>query len=632
MNELTATIDSPHDEVAAEQPPATGTAEPVDEPSAVIWRIYAATFDVAAVLVPALLVAWASGLALAITVGVAVLALQLVLQGRCGWTIAQRQMSLQLVDRTTGDPVGVLRAALRLFVVAAGGLVLYSIGNLVAWFVALLMLVVGALLVMLTPLTDRTGRRRGWHDQLTDSMVIDLGVPRPRKTKPASALGATGLATGLGATGLGAAGLGATGPGAAGLGATGLDATGLDKAPRPALLMWQVYAVMFDLAVTGGLALVAKMMVAGPSGTVLAAELVFCVLVAQMMLQGEQGWSVGQRIMVLRLVDRSTGEPVGMGRAWRRLFFVGLRSTAVLDLWVPPPMGVPPSRVRQPRASDLPVRGVPSEVIWRVYAAVFDVVVVLAPALLVAWAGGGMFLAATTGIAVLVLQLALQGRNGWTLAQLMMFLRTVDFSTHAPVGAGRATQRLFVVAAAGLAFGVTGSLLFGTGGLLLGAVALFVVYWAKHDASGRNRGWHDQLAGTEVLDVWGMRPEFEDTRSRQILAVWDEGHRTMIADLLLPDGSTRKVTGVVLIGRNPAAAPGQTVLRLEDESLAPAHLRLTVGPLAVWAEDLGAVSGSCVHLPDDTHETCLPGRHVQVPAGSVIEIGDARIGLRKVSG
>ncbi len=619
MNELTATIDAPYDAVTAEQTSPTDTVATVGEPSAVIWRLYAAAFDVVVVLAPAFLVGWAGNAALGVTTGAALLVLQLVLQGHYGWTVAQRQMSLKLVDESSGDPVGVLRAALRLFVVAAGGLVFG----------------VGALAVMVSPQIDRTGRRRGWHDQLTGSMVIDLGVPRPRRAKPAT-------------TGLNEAGFDETDPrwDGTGLGTTRLAGTGPRKAaPRPAMLMWRMYALMFDLAVVAIPALAAAMLVSGPSGIVLAAETAFCVVVVELMIQGELGWSVGQRIMVLRLVDRSTGEPVGMGRATRRLLVVGAggllfgvgallvlvsprfdttgrrrgwhdkaADTEVRDLWVPPAMGVPAARVRRPRATDLPVRGEPSAVIWRVYAAALDVVAVLAPALLVGWATN-VVLAVVTGAAVLVLQMWLQGRNGWTLAQLMMFLRVVDDTTRTPIGTSRAVQRMFVVAAGGI--------------VVPGLGALVIISSANRDRTGRGRGWHDILVSAEVIDVWETRPEFEDTRSRQIMAA---SGRPLVAELVLPDGSTRKVTGVVLIGRDPTAGPDETVLALADESLAPTHLRLTVGPLAVWAEDLGAVSGSCVRLPDDTHEACLPGKHVQVPAGSVIEVGEARLGLRKISG
>ena len=622
MNELTATIDSPH-RTATVELTSPDAVDRVGEPSAVIWRLYAAMFDVAVVVAPALLVAWASSPALGVTTGVVLLVLQLVLQGRRGWTVAQRQMSLQLVDQSSGDPVGTLRATLRLFVVAAGGLVLG----------------VGALAVMVSPQIDRTGRRRGWHDQLTDATVIDLGVPRPRKARPTPGPGRDG-------TGLDDAGpvrdLDPTDPAWTGL-ARPAEADQTGPAGRPAMLMWRLYAAMFDLAVVTGPALVATTLVSGPSGVVLAVEIAFCVVVVQMMLQGEQGWSVGQRIMVLRLVDRSTGQPVGTGRATRRLLVVaagglvfgvgallvlisprfdrtgrlrGWHDNAagadVIDLWVPPPMGAPTATVRRPRAADLPVRGEPSAVIWRVYAAALDVVAVVAPALLVGWVTNA-FLAVVVGTAVLVLQMWWQGRHGCTLAQLMMFLRVVDDSTHAPVGMGRVAQRLFVVVAGGI--------------VVPGLGALVIISSAHRDRTGRRRGWHDILVGTEVVDVWEARPEFEDTCSRQIMA----SRSQMVAELVLPDGSTRKVAGVVLVGRAPEAGPGETALALTDGSLAATHLRLTVGPLAVWAEGLG-VDGAWVRLPGDTHEACPPGRHVQVPAGSVIEVGDVRLGLRKISG
>ena len=142
--------------VAAGSEPS-GSASSPGRPSSVVRRLGAAMLDVAVMLVPALLFGWAGGTLWAVVFGVGLLVGQLVLQGSQGWTVAQMLMRMRLVDQSTGEPVGTFRAVLRLSVVAAGGLVF----------------VVGALAVLLSARFDRTGQRRGWHDVLTGTMVID---------------------------------------------------------------------------------------------------------------------------------------------------------------------------------------------------------------------------------------------------------------------------------------------------------------------------------------------------------------------------------------------------------------------------------------------------------------------------
>ena len=195
------------------------------------------------------------------------------------------------------------------------------------------------------------------------------------------------------------------------------------------------------------------------------------------------------------------------------------------------------------------------------------------------------------------------------------------------------------------------------------------------DKSGRRRGWHDEAIDADVIYLppegrtvdppsttttlvapaapvvglqpgggdapvlaFGLMPELERTRraaARDDVA-WDdeETYRPMTAELELSDGTAHEVQGVVLVGRNPIAGPGQTGLRLADRerSVSRTHLKLTVGPIAVWVEDLGTVNGTAVHLPDGTDETCEPGRPVPLPVGSVVSVGDAWVRLSGISG
>ncbi|MCL2090644.1 MAG: RDD family protein [Micrococcales bacterium] len=300
-----------------------------------------------------------------------------------------------------------------------------------------------------------------------------------------------------------------------------------------------------------------------------------------------------------------------------------------------------------------------------------DLSLVVVPALLIGLVvpsghGADVLLGLGTAVTVVLVQLVLQARRGWTVGQWAVGLRLVDHETGEPVGIDRALLRALVVA--------VGSLAFVVGGLVVLASPLF-------DKSGRRRGWHDEVIDADVIYLpegrpadrpktatkvtglaapevapaapvvgvqpggedapvlaFGLMPELERTRrsAARTDVAWDdeETYRPMTADLELSDGSAHEVQGVVLVGRNPIAGPGQTGLRLADRerSVSRTHLRLTVGPIAVWVEDLDTVNGTVVHLPDGTEEACEPGRPVQLPVGSVVSIGDAWIRLGAVSG
>ncbi|TKR21862.1 hypothetical protein FA014_19520, partial [Cellulomonas hominis] len=83
---------------------------------------------------------------------------QWVWNGTRGWTVGRRLLGLRLVDVRTGRPVGLGRAFVRALIVALGAL---ACG-------------VGQLVVLLSPLFDPTGRRRGWHDRVGEAVVVDV--------------------------------------------------------------------------------------------------------------------------------------------------------------------------------------------------------------------------------------------------------------------------------------------------------------------------------------------------------------------------------------------------------------------------------------------------------------------------
>ncbi|WP_315099437.1 RDD family protein, partial [uncultured Cellulomonas sp.] len=97
---------------------------------------------------------------------VVVTLVQWVLHGRTGWTVGRLATGIRTLDVDSRLPVGALRVLVRGLVLLAG----------------VLALGVGLLVVLLSPLLDRTGRRRGWHDLAARDEVLDVRPVRGRPT------------------------------------------------------------------------------------------------------------------------------------------------------------------------------------------------------------------------------------------------------------------------------------------------------------------------------------------------------------------------------------------------------------------------------------------------------------------
>jgi uncharacterized RDD family membrane protein YckC len=90
--------------------------------------------------------------------------------GVAGTTPGKAAFGLRLLGEGTGAPIGVGRALLRGLVLALAGLPTFGFG-------------LAAL--ARTAVTDPSGRRRGWHDHLVGSVVLDIRqLPEPSATAP----------------------------------------------------------------------------------------------------------------------------------------------------------------------------------------------------------------------------------------------------------------------------------------------------------------------------------------------------------------------------------------------------------------------------------------------------------------
>jgi hypothetical protein len=163
-----------------------------------------------------------------------------------------------------------------------------------------------------------------------------------------------------------------------------------------------------------------------------------------------------------------------------------------------------------------PRPGSPAELDRRFYAFAVDRLVAWtldAAAVYLAWrylidqdrvAAGIAVIAAVVLVAYAALAVVL-GLTGSSPGNAAVGIRVLDAGTSVPVGPGRALRRQLVLAIATLpTFG-------------LGTATL--AWTAATDPSGRRHGWHDRVAGSEVLDV---RPLPEEP------AVVDEGPRHVV--------------------------------------------------------------------------------------------------------
>ncbi|MGC5167649.1 RDD family protein [Luteimicrobium sp. DT211] len=103
-------------------------------------------------------------------------------------------------------------------------------------------------------------------------------------------------------------------------------------------------------------------------------------------------------------------------------------------------------------------------------------------------------------------------------------------------------------------------------------------------------------------------------------------------DLGLPDGSTVRVTGPTLLGRDPAVPPSQAgpapqLVAVPDpgRSVSKTHAELGVDASGLWLVDRGSTNGTTVEAPGAAPVTAEPGRQVRVPAGATVRLGDAAV-------
>lgn len=127
-----------------------------------------------------------------------------------------------------------------------------------------------------------------------------------------------------------------------------------------------------------------------------------------------------------------------------------------------------------------------------------------------------------------------------------------------------------------------------------------------------------RLTGTSRLPAFGGdgHPDVpaQYTSPKAALRLWDDRRVT--------------ITGVMLVGRNPAPRAGEPapeqLLTVPDagRSVSKTHLAVGVDLAGVWVRDRHSTNGTVVTLPDGQQIICAGDQEVRVPPGSSVAFGD----------
>jgi hypothetical protein len=124
---------------------------------------------------------------------------------------------------------------------------------------------------------------------------------------------------------------------------------------------------------------------------------------------------------------------------------------------------------------------------------------------------------------------------------------------------------------------------------------------------------------------WGASDlEDDDVEATRIVAAGAGGDRFV---LQFSTGESVTVSGAGLIGRNPAAQPGEYVDQLVSifdvgKSVSKTHLEFGQEGGRFWVSDRYSTNGSVVRQPEAEPRRCEPGRRYFVVRGTRIDVGE----------
>ncbi|HEY4615319.1 MAG TPA: FHA domain-containing protein, partial [Citricoccus sp.] len=142
-------------------------------------------------------------------------------------------------------------------------------------------------------------------------------------------------------------------------------------------------------------------------------------------------------------------------------------------------------------------------------------------------------------------------------------------------------------------------------------------------ASGQSSGYREDRV-VLVGGAQGAGDPDEEFGSTQLRTAPPE---PAAVKLRFDDGQSHEITGSALVGRNPAAAAGESVdvlIPFADmgRSVSKTHLHLTVDSTGVWVTDRNSTNGSGLTPRGGERQRLAPGRPVLAPVGSTVHFGD----------
>jgi uncharacterized RDD family membrane protein YckC len=104
--------------------------------------------------------------------------------------------------------------------------------------------------------------------------------------------------------------------------------------------------------------------------------------------------------------------------------------------------------------------------------------------------------------------------------------------------------------------------------------------------------------------------------------------------VVLDDGREIDITGLVLLGRNPHAQPGEEdaqLIKIADETrtVSKSHLAIATDSDGAFVVDRGSTNGSTVTTSGGVSTKCRMGERVRVGEGSIVSIGDHYLEIRR---
>jgi hypothetical protein len=133
--------------------------------------------------------------------------------------------------------------------------------------------------------------------------------------------------------------------------------------------------------------------------------------------------------------------------------------------------------------------------------------------------------------------------------------------------------------------------------------------------------------------AYGLLPELELTRPVAPRADLITGPQPVVdrtaAEFELSDGRRVSIERTALVGRNPASEAQVQLVRVADptRSVSKTHLQIGVEASGVWVADRGSTNGTVVTLPDGGQVVCGVDQQVRIRVGATVVFGDCSMRL-----